>query len=81
MSKLNTYRRRMKYLSVYAITKPRTAPSSRIPSVFHVNQNTLSINQKTGAGIALDMAYQKNCLPIALEDINESLNIQFLSRI
>jgi len=31
MSKLNTYRRRMKYLSVYAITKPRTAPSSRIP--------------------------------------------------
>ncbi|SVD78589.1 uncharacterized protein METZ01_LOCUS431443, partial [marine metagenome] len=48
VSTLNTYRRRMKYLSVYAITKPRTAPSSRIPSVFQVNQNTLSTNQKTG---------------------------------
>ena len=81
MSKLNTYRRRMKYLSVYAIAKPRTAPSSRIPSVFHINQNTLSINQKTGVGIAPDMAYKKNCLPIALEDITVSLNIQILSRI
>ena len=81
MSKLNTYRRRMKYLSVYAITKPRTAPSSRIPSVFHVNQNTLSVNQKTGVEIAPVMAYKKNCLPLALKNITESLNIQFLSRI
>ena len=81
MSKLNTYRRRMKYLSVYAIAKPRTAPSSRIPSVFHTNQNTLSNNQKTGVGIAPDMAYKKNCLPITLEDITGSLNIHFLSRI
>ena len=64
MSKLNTYRRRRKYLSVYAITKPRTAPSSRIPSVFHVNQNTLSINQKTGVEIAPVMAYKKTVCPL-----------------
>ena len=64
MSKLNTYRRRMKYLSVYAITKPRTAPSSRIPSVFHINQNTLSINQKQAYELHQSWHTKKTVCPL-----------------